>query len=352
MKIKTFNIDFKVFNKYLITTFILLLLFASGIKLYSILTEPNISDRNYHQLQKIDKSKNNFSFAVFWDNKNSTEVFNNLISKLNKENILFTIDNGDLVYDGENAKFSFFFNQIKYLNKPLLTVFGNHEAKDKGRVAYYNLFGPFYYSFTVGNNYFIILDDANEKRLDDEQYVWLKNELKKSQKYKNRFVFMHVPLYDPRKGNYKKGHSLKDLKFVKKLNKLFDENNVTMLFVSHIHAYFQGIWWKTPYIISGWAGVDLAGTDSKSSKTKHYFYHYIKVTIDKNWVHYKVIKLNSSFFEPLDRIINDIWVYIYAFFASNFIEALLILSLLYLSIYVISLKWNWIINKLNNHLWK
>jgi len=331
----------KIFNKYAVIFFVLVLLFSGGIKIHSVLTEPKISDWNYHQLQKIDKSKNNFSFAVFGDNKNSAKTFENLITKLDNDNILFAIDDGDLVYDGENEKFRFFLNQIKDLDKPLLTVFGNHEAKEKGRAAYYNLFGPFYYSFQVGNNYFIILDDSNEKNLDDEQFAWLKNELKISQSYQNRFVFMHVPFYDPRKGNYKEGHSLEDLNFVKKLNNLFDENNVTMLFVSHIHGYYNGTWGKTPYIITGGGGAELAGSDPK-----HYFYHYIKVNIDNNSVNYDVVKLKSPDFELFDRWLHDAWIYIYAFFAIHFIDTLLILALVYLSIYIIFIKWKWILKRI------
>jgi len=331
----------KIFNKYATIFFVLILLFASGIKIHFYLTEPKISDWNYHQLQKIDKSKTNFSFAVFGDNKNSVKTFENLILKLNNDDILFAIDDGDLVYDGENEKFRFFLNQIKHLNKPLLTVFGNHEAREKGRAVYYDLFGKFYYSYSIGNSYFIILDDANEKNLDDEQFAWLEKELEISQKYQNRFVFMHVPLYDPRKGDYKEGHSLEDLNFVKKLNNLFDKNKVTMLFVSHIHGYYNGTWGKTPYIITGGGGAELAGSDPK-----HYFYHYIKVNIDNNSIKYDVIKLKSPDFELLDRWIHDAWIYIYAFFAMHFIDALLILALIYLVIYIIFIKWNWIIKKI------
>ena len=54
-------------------------------------------------------------------------------------------------------------NQIQALNKPLLTAIGNHELMDEGRGNYYDMFGRFYYSFTVGENYFIVLDDADSK---------------------------------------------------------------------------------------------------------------------------------------------------------------------------------------------
>lgn len=328
----------KIFHKYIIIFFVLLLLVVSGIKIHSILTTPKISDWNYHQLQEINHSKDNFSFAVFGDNKNSAKTFENLISRLNKENIIFAIDDGDLVYDGENEKFRFFLNQVSHLNKPLLTVFGNHEAREKGRAVYYDLFGKFYYSFYVGNSYFIILDDSNEKNLDDEQFAWLKNELKKSQNYKYRFVFMHVPLYDPRDApGVVFADSLKNKTAAKKLNELFDENNITMLFASHIHGYFNGTWGKTPYIITGGGGAELAGSDPK-----HYFYHYIKVTINNNSVKYDVIKLKSPDFELLDRWAHDAWIYIYAFFSVYFIDALLILALIYLSIYILVIKKEWI----------
>lgn len=35
-----------------------------------------------------------------------------------------------------------------------------------GRGNYYDIFGPFYYSFTVGPGYFIVLDDADGGGID------------------------------------------------------------------------------------------------------------------------------------------------------------------------------------------
>ncbi len=76
-------------------------------------------------------------------------------------------------------------------------------------------------------------------------------------KYRYRFVFSHVPLHDPRKGEYAQGHSMKNMKEAIKLNRLLDKYRVTMLFASHIHAYFRGKWHQTPYIITGGAGAPL-----------------------------------------------------------------------------------------------
>jgi len=323
----------KIFNKFLLRAILILIILASIIKIHSVLSFPEISDWNYHQLQRIDLTKKEFSFAVFGDNRNSVKTFGNLIEKVNQEDVIFAIDVGDLVYDGEKEKYRFFINQIKKLNKPLLTVIGNHELKREGRANYYELFGKFYYSFVVGNSYFIILDDANARNLDPWQMDWLKDELQKSQNYRYRFVFMHVPLYDPRKGELEVGHSLKDLAFANELNNLFDENDITMLFVAHIHGYYRGIWGKTPYIITGGAGAKLSGSDPQ-----HCFFHYIKVNVSDSGVEYEVVKLPTPDFELINRLVHDVGIYIYAFFALHFWVSIIILSLICLGFYLVFLK--------------
>ncbi|NIA29762.1 MAG: metallophosphoesterase [Actinobacteria bacterium] len=321
------------FNKFFVAIIIFLTILVVGIKIYSILSFPEISDWNYTQLKKINKEKIDFSFVVFADNKNSIRTFKSLIKKVNNEKALFAIDVGDLVYDGENEKFRFFINQIKQLQKPLLTVIGNHEIKENGRGNYYDFFGRFYYSFAIGNSYFIILDDAKEENIDPWQMEWLKKELQKSQQYKYRFVFMHVPLYDPRKGEFKRGHSLKDLAFAKKLNDLFDQHHVTMIFSSHIHAYYRGTWKETPYIITGGAGAELAGTEPA-----HYFYHYLVVHVSEQGVHYQIVKLKSPDFEIVDRLTHDLWIYVYAFFSIHYLDILIILAFCYFGVYFIFRK--------------
>jgi hypothetical protein len=281
--------DKKVFRNFLVVAILILIVILSATIVYSRTSLTKISDWNYCQLQRIDKTKKEFSFAVFGDNRSSVKIFENLIEGLNKEDVIFAIDCGDLVYGGKKKEFQFFLGQIKKCNKPFLTAIGNHDIIKNGRGYYYKLFGRFYYSFAIGNSYFIILDNADEHELGLWQMDWLKDKLQKSQNYKYRFVFMHVPLYDPRKGDYKIGHSMKDLVIIKKLNNLFDKNNTTMLFVSHIHGYYRGVWGKTPYTITGGAGAPLYGSD-----LKHFFYHYIKVNVFEDEVEYKVVKIKKS----------------------------------------------------------
>lgn len=312
-----------------------LLIITIGIKLHSAFTFPHITDWNYMRLQKIDKEKKNFSFAVFGDNKNSITTFENLIDAVNSDDVMFSVDIGDLVQDGEKEKYRFFINQIKKFRMPLLTAIGNHELRENGRGLYYDLFGRFYYSFTVGEAYFIILDDANEYNIDPWQMDWLKDQLEKAAGYKYRFVFMHVPLFDPRKEGPRIAHNLKDMKFTNQLNAILDKYNITMLFSSHIHSFYQGMWNKTPYIITGGAGAELVGTDPE-----HDFYHYIKVNVSDARVTYEVKKIKSPDFEIVDRLAHDAWIYIYSFFAFHYLDVMLAIIILYTTTYLLFLKLN------------
>jgi len=326
----------KIFNRFVIIGILILLVFTIGIKVYDEISTLNIKDWNYCQLKKIDKTKEAFSFIVFGDNKNSGKIFNDLIKRLNEEDVLFCIDNGDLVFVGREENFELFIKQAKRLNKPLLTVIGNHELMLNGRGNYYKIFGPFYYSFTIGDSYFIVLDDANGRNLDPWQMDWLKSELEKSYKYKYKFVFMHIPLFVPEK-KLKRSDALRDLNCARELNALFDRYNVTMVFASHIHAYYKGTWGKTPYIITGGAGAELIGANPL-----HDFYHYIKVIVLPDGVRYEVIKLKSPPIRLIDRWLYDGWIYIYLLFGIYFWDIVLVLGLFYLVYYIVFIKKEWL----------
>ena len=205
----------RVFGKNVRVLVAIILVATSSVKIHDIFFSKTISDWNFHQLNKIAVTSDDFSFTVFGDNKNSISTFNELLSKISHDGSSFAINLGDIVFDGEKEKYRFFISQTVKLNKPLLTVIGNHEIREGGRENYYQFFGKYYYSFSVNSSYFIVLDNANEKNIDPWQRKWLEEELVKSKIYKHRFVFMHVPLFDPRKGEYPRGHSMKDLSFAK-----------------------------------------------------------------------------------------------------------------------------------------
>jgi len=257
------------------------------------------------QIKMSDKNSTSFSFAVMGDNRDGNHILKKIITSINQDkNIEFSLNNGDLVPDGYKKEFFRYNDIISKSSNPFVSIIGNHEIPwYMSENNYKEYFGKPYFSYIYANSYFIILDDS-EGEINNKQERWLISELKKSQNYRNRFVFMHVPLYDPREGKYKKGHSLDDTNQAKQLNDLFDKYKVTMLFTSHIHMYYKGKWQNTPYIITGGAGAPL----------KHYkdygFYHYIKVIVKKDKIEYKVIKIDAKPLGFIDSTIQDIQNYL------------------------------------------
>lgn len=235
---------------------------------------------------KTDQTKgktDNYVFSVFGDNKDSHIIFPELLKQMSRDkNIKFAMELGDLVSYADVEKYRYYFTMVRRnLDIPLLTAIGNHELRKEGRELYYDLLGPFYYSFKTGRDYFIIIDDANEKSIDKFQYQWIENELKKSVGYSNRFIFMHVPLFDPRGNQY---HHCLAPQAAHSLIALFKKYSVTHIFASHIHSYYNGQWDGIPFTITGGGGAGLVGKNSD-----HAFFHYLKVSVKGGQVNISVV---------------------------------------------------------------
>lgn len=249
-----------------------------GITVWNASVPVPIHDRNQKELSRIAVAdSNDFSFAVMGDNKGNRSVFEPLLRDIGHDKeIAFAIDCGDLVREGRVGLYRRFLSQVQEnLAIPFLTAIGNHDL-NKGSPhtqKYQEIFGPTYYSFQVGQGYFIVLDATTESGFDKAERQWLENELQKGQASKARFVFMHVPVFDPRGGTFHKSLPDKDQK---DLLALFRHYRVTHLFVSHLHGYFSGIWAGVPYTLTGGAGARLQGKDPE-----HFFHHYVKVHVSQ-----------------------------------------------------------------------
>lgn len=256
------------------TLLILWVLFLAGLALGSDYGALPARDWNPSQLAKIKVAQPDIlTFAVMGDSRNSREVFEGLLKQINQDrDMAFSIHLGDLVQDGKLEQYRFFLGQVrKNLQKPLLTVIGNHELHNKGRQLYHDIFGPYYYSFHLQNNYFIVVDDAGKTSLNEAQLGWLAEELKKAQAFPRRFVFLHIPLFDPRGDEHY--HGVPE-EIRRRLKDLFQQYKVTHIFAGHIHGYFAEKWAGVPYTITGGAGAEIKGTDPQ-----HYFFHYLEVSI-------------------------------------------------------------------------
>jgi len=300
----------RVFRILLLITILALWAYVEISDLFPITAR----DLNFQSVQEISNTvkQDNYSFAVLGDTKNSP-IFDDLIKQINKDKKLgFAIIGGDLVQFPSTETYRNFLKQRSLLHIPTLVLPGNHDVAFQNDYFYHRIFGRFYYSFALGSSQFILLNDSNEKDLDQQQYAWLEQQLVKGQKYQNRFVFMHVPLWDPRdseSGDFKFAHSLKNSDFARKLEALFKKYKVTILFESHVHGYYDIPQPGLHRILSGGGGAALAGADPK-----HSFYHYVRVNVSKDGVKTDVVKLkNYGTGKKFKLYAQKAWIYIVTF---------------------------------------
>ncbi len=226
-------------------------------------------------------------FAYLGDPKLSP-VFAAMIQALNRDQRLaFVIIGGDLVHKPRRKQFKRFLEQLHQLHHPCLVLPGNHDTARGRRHRYQRIFGPSYFSFVRGNAKFILLDTSNEKDLGPEQERWLEQELADSQHLVHRLVFMHVPLHDPRPVSFfRRPHCLRDETAVSQLEALFRRYRVTLVFASHIHAFYHYAPGGLPTIISGGGGAHLKGP-----VPEHAFFHYVRITVGPDKVSTRVVRI-------------------------------------------------------------
>jgi serine/threonine-protein phosphatase CPPED1 len=248
------------------------------------------TDWNPRQVERLQSPAwGKLTFAVLGDNRSNPEVFGRVLKAMAGDpSLTFAIDVGDVVEQGTLEQFVDFFKQIQPYNRmPFLTVVGNHDlGKNHDLTLYRQIFGPDYYAFRLQDNYFIVVNDVEPNGVGEVQWRWLEQELKQSQSYKTRLVFLHTPLFDPRGGE--KHHCLPEAAG-RRLATLLRQYRVTHIFAGHIHSYFSGNWDSVPYTITGGAGAPLYGTDPA-----HFFHHYLKVTLQAGEVHVEVQRIKTE----------------------------------------------------------
>jgi hypothetical protein len=288
----------------IILTSLCILLFM-GFKFWDYCVPLSIHQWNQREISRIKVANpTEFTFAVFGDNKGNKSIFEPLLRDIDHDTeIAFAIDVGDLVSEGERGKYRRFLNQVQEnLTIPFLTAIGNHDLNNGSSSNYQEIFGPTFYSFQAGQSYFIVLDATTESGFDRTERQWLEYELQKAQALKTRFVFMHVPPFDPRGNGFNKCLPEKDREDLLDLCRRY---NVTHLFASHIHGYFSSVWQGVPYTVTGGAGGKLQGKDPE-----HFFHHYIKVHFSNGKVDLMVKRIDregpmASFFDLMEDFLLE-----------------------------------------------
>ncbi len=196
---------------------------------YALIT---IGDIQYANQEHLDR----FSDEVYPDIKKYVEE-KYLINGVKP--VLITL--GDITWDNFKL-YKEYVELISTMPAPFYPVIGNHDYDqytqgDNGAAHVYNhFFGPTYYAFNLGKDYYIVLDnivyDTQKKyevTIDTTQQNWVKEYLKSVPKGSNVYLCMHSPV--------KVGSSTIDKKFPEWIG-IFDEYELSII-SGHTHLLFN-----------------------------------------------------------------------------------------------------------------
>lgn len=323
--------------KLLLYVEIILLLFFISSKLYLLFFESNYYSLNAQAVSRIKHTKKAISFAVLGNIKNSRDVMQRIILRLNRSHPDFVISVGNAVLDGGEDKYRALYKSIQTLNMPIVFVPGRREISDNGRMRFWQHFGPFDFSFSAGNAYFILLDSTEKENIIGQK-SWLVTALNESEKYKYRFVFMNAPPYPVKKDTFfSQNQFFSDDYFIAndKTARFFLQNfkkyKVTSVFSSSIEIYNKRVIDGVTYFITGGAGGGLYLNDNRS------FYHYILVDIAKSNVSYRLVRIKKNTY-MLTTFAKNALFYFHSLLYVNFENYLIFFLLIFVAILIIYIQ--------------
>jgi acid phosphatase type 7 len=202
--------------------------------------------------------ENSFSFLAFNDIHNTPQFIENVVKDEN--GFAFSLFNGDIFTDlnNETAFTKKIFSPLSNYftgEKTLYFIRGNHETRGGAARSLYKYIdtpnGKYYYTFTRGNTFFIMMDCGEDKPDNNKNYFglanydtyrneeakWLENVVKSAEfkKAKFRIVSIHMPVKLKPAPDSEEGHGIYDcsIKFAPILNKA----GIDLLLCGHTHKY-------------------------------------------------------------------------------------------------------------------
>jgi 1,2-diacylglycerol 3-alpha-glucosyltransferase len=308
--------------KLSLAAILLLMTVLIGYKLYLLSHETDYQALNADNIERITarlRGKNVFTFAVLGNIRNSMRIFEKRIAPLIRgSGADFMVSVGNAVADGAEDKYRLLYRGLKDLGIPYLLAPGPNEVEDFGAGKFYRHFGPYFFSFRLGNADFIFLDSTGLTSWK-WQMRWLHRELKQAAGYAYRFVFLYSNLF-PLAGfdGHGNDHVLKKQR-ARTLRRLFTEYRVTAVFSAGYPTYHQSLVHRVRYIVSGGGGGLLL--DRKTQ------YQFVKVHVDPHGVSYENVTLPhrmGTFSEKLETL----KLFLHSFFYMSFINSLLILAVI------------------------
>lgn len=305
---------------------LLIMVLLIGYKGYLYFFKTNFEALNIKNITEITnnlENKDNFSFAVIGNIRNSIGVFEKkTVPMINNSNASFLISVGNAVSDGGEDKYRSIYSGLEMLNIPYVLTFGVNEFSDFGSFKFYEYFGPYFFSFKIGEAHFIFLD-TTQKTSFLWQKKWLLDELE-GLKNKKVFVFMCKSPLEMNVSSIFGGESdyVSDEAQREFYQETFARFNVDAVFADNLGIYDRKNINGVSYFITGGGGGFVF--DNERS-----FYHFLKVNVSKENISYDVVQIGAPRSSLLERL-EYLWLFIHSIFYVGFLNFLLLLCLLLL----------------------
>ena len=167
---------------------------------YSVLeVNPLTHALNEKAIKKIQPlGKDTFSFLLISDTQVAYDELEDFVDysnqKYGSDEISFILHGGDFTDYGANFEYNIYYDDIKKSKFPVVGTIGNHDMLSNGRKIYNEYFGPENFSFSFGNNRFIVFN-TNSREVGFNRLLpdlkWLKSEMDNTQE-NNIYFLSHV----------------------------------------------------------------------------------------------------------------------------------------------------------------
>lgn len=167
---------------------------------YEVRVPDGDRDWNSKQLQiiKNDTVFKPFRIAYISDTHTEYDNFVDFVNLVNgMDSVDLIINGGDITLSGISKEFKWYHEIITKLQKPIISIIGNHDYLSNGSEVFKTMFGPTNFTFVYKNCKFIMFDNIVwENPKEEIDYVWLDSALHNDNNYTHLIPFSHIPPWD------------------------------------------------------------------------------------------------------------------------------------------------------------
>jgi len=250
-----------------------------------------------------------FTVTLSGDNRTHDADHQRVVDEMLLEGPDLTVNTGDMMSaSGMLSDWEGFFAIESELvsQTPLMPCFGNHEAVlgDAYYAGYFHVPGAMNeskkdYAYPYGDSFWITLD--SNLPLEDEELVWLEEQLERAADYPYLFVTFHHPFFTFSK-------HVPDTQERNRLHPLFVEYGVSAVWSGHNHCYERFMVDEIPYVVTGGGGSSLYGTDSHVVPGEEHLrlvarstHHYVVLDVSPEGTQVQVVDVDAE--EELDAFV-------------------------------------------------